>query len=522
MVLGSRIGLLGENRPEWAIGYLAAVSQGIVVVPLDPQLKPEGHRHILHDSASSACITTAQYLGRILELKPALPDLSRIICMDIIADRPSGVEFLDDLEGIGGDSAAIPHRGPGLKDVAAIIYTSGTTGQAKAVVLTHRNLMSDVDAQYRSILYDERDNFLSVLPLHHTFESTCGLLVPLYNGATVTYARSLKSRDIVEDIRDSRTTVLLGVPLLFEKMLAGIYRAVSERGLATRLLFWTLHGFSRTLRTSTGLKGGREFFGAFRRKAGLSTLRLMISGGAPLAQSVARDFETLGFPLLQGYGLTESGPVLCLNPPARPRNETVGPPLPTVEIRILEADRNGIGEVLARGPMIMQGYYRNPAATGEVLRDGWLHTGDLGCIESDGYLRIVGRRKNVIVTAAGKNVYPEEVEAALLKSPYISEILVLGITKPNTNHEEVHALIFPNYEELDRYGNRGGRRLDNEGVEDLIRQEIRRVSAELPDFKRVKGFEIRSEEFPKTTTRKIKRYLFDPRRTGPGQGRKNP
>jgi long-chain acyl-CoA synthetase len=392
--------------------------------------------------------------------------------------------------------------------MAVLIFTSGTTGQAKGVMLTNKNIMACVDGTYQTWFYDHHDTFISVLPLHHTFEATGGMLVPLYAGATICYARSLKSRDIVGDIRDSQATMMLGVPLLFEKIYEGILRAVKEKPMLTRAAFAASSGLVRSIKSLTGATAGKKLFSSMREKAGLSSLRLLVSGGAALKPEVAVGLETLGLMIMQGYGLTESAPVLTLNSISRPDPNSVGPPIAGVEIKIVEPDASGIGEIAARGANVMPGYYQNQAATDAVIRDGWLHTGDLGYIDQRGCVFITGRAKNVIISAAGKNIYPEEVEAQLAKSPYISESLVLGEKNEQTGREEVHAIVYPNYETFDQYAAHHKVKLDEAAIEKILKGEIKHQCGHLAEYKRVKHFSVREEEFPKTTTRKIKRYLF--------------
>jgi len=493
---GDRVAILGENCPEWVESYLAVTGMGAVAVPLDSQLKSQEIRHILTDSEAQALIVSNNYAEVAAEAAAGLPLLKHIFSMNDLARlyEPAETRTLK--------------RQVQLDDLAVIIYTSGTTGSSKGVMLTHKNIMSNVDAGYQTLYYDHHDNFISVLPLHHTFEATAGMLVPLYVGATITYARSLKPKEIIADIRDAGCTIMIGVPLLFEKIYLGILRGVREKDWLTRMAFTASNGVVRSIKSITGQKAGGKVFRSLRDKAGLGSLRLMISGGAALNVEVAKGFETLGFYLIQGYGLTETAPILTINTVKNPDPASVGPAIPGVELKIMEPDGNGVGEVAAKGPNVMQGYYKNLSATQAVMRDGWFLTGDLGYIDERGCLYITGRAKNVIVSAAGKNIYPEEVEAQLLKSPYIAEVLVIGEVNPQTNREEVHAIIYPSAEAFDDYALKHKVKVDEALVERILKQEVRRECSNLADYKRVKHFSVREEEFPKTTTRKIKRYLF--------------
>ncbi len=493
---GDRVAILGENCPEWIESYMAVVGMGAVGVPLDSQLKTQEIRHILTDSESKALIVSGNYAETAAEAAGGLPMLKHVFHMNNLSKlyEPSEPRTLK--------------RQVQLEDLAVIIYTSGTTGSSKGVMLTHGNIMSDVDASYQTFRFDHHDSFISVLPLHHTFEATCGMLIALYAGCTITYARSLKPKEIIADIRDAQCTIMVGVPLLFEKIYLGILRGVREKDWLTRMAFAASGGVVKSIKTVTGRRAGGKLFKSLREKAGMSSLRLMVSGGAALNIEVARGFEILGFDLVQGYGLTETSPVLTTNFVKDPDHGSVGAAVPGVELKIIDADANGVGEIAARGPNLMQGYYKNPAATQAVMKDGWFLTGDLGYIDARGCLFITGRAKNVIVSAAGKNIYPEEVEAQLLKSPYIAEALVMGEMNAQTSREEVHAMIYPASEAFDDYAVKHKIKVDEALVEKIIKDEVRRECSNLADYKRVKHFSVREEEFPKTTTKKIKRYLF--------------
>jgi long-chain acyl-CoA synthetase len=520
---GEKVALLSENRPEWGVAYLGVLKLGGVTVPLDPQSKAPELSHIVRESGARVAVVSAKYAADLEEIATNLAELDTIIHMDEVSGavvEETGEEkevafktiSLQELTaGVSEPGAAFPRVDP--EELATLIYTSGTTGQSKGVMLTHRNIMSDIAALHEAVKLYPTDNFLSVLPLHHTFECTCGFLTPLSEGAMITHSRSLKSRELLEDIKHNRVTILLGVPLLFEKMLAGLLKAVERKPASARALLKTGFAGVRVVKKLLHYDAGTQVFKGLREKAGLSSLRLMISGGAPLPPEIAEGFTTLGIKFLQGYGLTETSPVLTLNPEESPKPASIGKPLPGVEMKIVDPDGNGIGELVARGPMIMKGYYDNAPATSEVLRGGWFYTGDSGWVDEEGYYYVAGRIKDVIVTPAGKNVYPEEVEFTLAKSPYVLEVLVLG--KPaseagshRVRGEEVQAIIVPDYEYFDQAAQEQGTIFDEGKIEATIREEVAKRCAEIADYKRVKYFTLREEEFEKTSTRKIKRYLF--------------
>jgi long-chain acyl-CoA synthetase len=299
---------------------------------------------------------------------------------------------------------------------------------------------------------------------------------------------------------------MLGVPLLYEKLYAGILRGVGQKPLPVRVLFGAMAAAVKGLRVATGLRLGRAAFRGLREKAGIGTIRLFISGGAPLPVTIAQGFEDLGITFVQGYGLTETSPILTVNPVERPRHDSVGIPVPGAEVRILDEDGDGVGEILARGDILMRGYYRRPDLTAEVIRDGWFHTGDLGRFGRDGYLRICGRLKNLIVTRGGKNVHPEEIEGVLNASPVILESLVYGIPSADGGGEEIAVLAVPDPERFEQMGAERGSAYTWEETERLVREEIRLRNTEMADYKRIREIAVRREELPKTSTRKIRRF----------------
>lgn len=502
---GGRVALLAENGPEWAIAYLAALSCGAAIVPLDTQLgENEIRRCLMHCGASFLVVsraTAASFPGG-----PVHPGVETLVIAGADGDAPrslaaatAGGERLL----ASGDRRFHERRAavrPG--DAAAICYTSGTTGQPKGIVLTHRNIAANVESCVRRIPVRSADVFLSILPLHHTFAATANLLVPLSIAAEVFFGRSLKSRDIREDVERERVTIMIGVPLLFDRMAAAFDKRVAELPAARRLLFRTAGAAIDALGRLLRAEFAPRVFRPLRAAAGIGTLRFCISGGAALKDETERTFFSIGLPVLQGYGLTEAAPVVSVTPLGRRRRGTVGPPLPGVEIRIHEPDKEGVGEILVRGPNVMAGYLDDPAATAGVLRDGWLHTGDLGTIGADGCIAVAGRKKSVIVTAGGKNVYPDEIEMRLGRSPFVRECVVLAV-RDRRDNERVGAIVVPDYESI--AASRG--RMTDEEVRALVAAEVRAACAELPEYKRVREIRVRSEEFPKTSTRKVRRHL---------------
>jgi long-chain acyl-CoA synthetase len=519
---GDRVALLSENRPEWGLAYAAVLSAGGVVVPLDPQLSAAECGRLLRHSESKLLFVSPAL--RHEKMEGAGPVLVRSILIDEVTvqadtggvpERAAEVENEEaTMSGLIAAGRALVARGDAesggraaavsADDAAAICYTSGTTGQPKGVVLLHRNIAANVESCMARLPFRDTDVFLCILPLHHMMTTTCSLLAPLAAGSCIYFGRSVKSRDIRADIAREGITVIVGVPLLFEHMARSIEKRLAEAPAPARFLF---RASKPAIALLARLSGRNVARGVHRKRietGGLESLRFCISGAAALRNGVEDTFRSIGLCLLQGYGMTEAAPVVSVNPAQAPRSGTIGPPLPGVEVRIDEPDDEGIGEILVRGPNVMWGYYKNPDATERVLRDGWLATGDLGWIDAKGYITFVGRKKSVIVPAGGKNVYPDEIEALLATSPYILESIVLA-AKDGRGNERVAAIVVPDLEAIASSPECGG--ASPESVERLIGAEIKRICRELPEYKRVRDFRIRTEELPKTTTRKVKRHL---------------
>jgi long-chain acyl-CoA synthetase len=376
-------------------------------------------------------------------------------------------------------------------DTAVILYTSGTTGLSKGAMLSHANLVSNIRGAIAHFRLDETIHTLSFLPINHVFEQICGILLPLSLGGTVSFCESLKK--LGENLAEVKPTFLLGVPAVYRMILDRIMKNIDAKRLS-RLLF--------AMRLTRPLVTAR-----IREAFGSGTI--FISGGAALDPAVAEWFGRLGLTIYQGYGITETSPVIAAECPGQKRPGTVGRALPDVEVRIENPNGEMAGEILVRGPNVMQGYYRNAQATAEVLADGWYRTGDVGWIDADGFLTICGRIKNLIVAPNGRNVYPEEVEHVLLKSPYIAEVMVYG-HKVARMTEEIRAIIYPDREALDDYCRVQGRgAMTAADVESLLRAEVYAACDGLAVYKRVRKFTVREDEFPKTTTRKIKRFIVE-------------
>ncbi len=497
-----KLAIVGDNRPEWAISYLAAATTGIVCVPVDRDLRETEVYHILYLSGAQAIVADSKHLDMIQEIQRKLPKLVTVVCMDDLEEK-EGVTGFSQLKDLGRERIAAGRNDFNERTVSpdhllSILFTSGTMGNSKGVMLTHGNVASNILDAVKWVNLRTEDRFLSVLPMHHSYECTDGFLLALYRGSLTSYAENL--RRIVENMAETRSTAVLGVPLLWHAIYRKIQEAMAESGM------WKVNAAKRFATISEKVlrrQIRRKIFAKVHERFG-GCMRILISGGAAVDPEVARGFRELGFTFLQGYGLTEASPIIAVNRDFAFKDEAAGLPLPGVEVNIAED-----GEVLARGPNIMKGYYNNPEATAEVLENGWLHTGDLGYLDEDGFLHIQGRKKAVIVTPAGKKIYPEEVEAELIKSPYILECVVWGEPNNDPNREvEVQAIVVPNTEYFISRGLEKNGAVDDERVEEILQKEVKQRCQNLAPFKRVTKLTIRYEEFEKTTTKKVKRYLY--------------
>lgn len=503
---GDRVALQGENRPEWGLAYLAILEAGGVVVPLDPQLREHEMGEILSAAGARHAVADGRHIALLEQARSGRVPGLRLVTLD--ADDEGLPSWPEAQRTFAGARARPPDGDPG--SLAVLLFTSGTTGHPKGVMLSHANLLHNVEAVEASFAFDPGDRFLSLLPLHHTFEATAGFLCPLRIGASVAVARGLKSGTLREDLTSSGATIMLGVPLLYEKLLAALRRGLDEAPPARRRTVAFLLGVVRLARRATGLRVGTVLLRALRERSGLVRVRMFVSGASALPADVFWGFVDFGWNVVEGYGLTECSPVVAANRPDDTRPGTVGPPLEGVEVRIEAPDANGDGEVVVRGPNVMLGYFGDPEATAEVLQAGAFHTGDLGRLDPDGRLRITGRLKNMIATAAGKKIYPEEVEAVLGASPYVREVVVAAGREADGDREEVHAHVVPDLEAIDAHAASEGKTRDAAYVEALLRQEVDARGRLLAPYKRVKKVIVRDAEFPRTASGKIRRQDLRP------------
>lgn len=488
---GHRAAIVAENRPEWVIAYLSILTVGATAVPLDIQMPQEQLQSFLTTSHSRLVFTSTKTLASVQKLPASI----NIVSMDPTTSPHQ--PFIRDLITQGRQKPFVEiNINP--DDVASLLYTSGTTKRPKGVLLTHRNFMANAKALMGEGLAGPEDNFLVMLPLHHAYPFMVAFLVPILLGARITFLHSLKGPALVQCIHETGITIVVGVPQIFAMIRRAIYDELGRRPALSRWLFTLLTRLSNFVKTHTSWNPGRWLFAPIHRRFGPS-LRLLCSGGAKLDPQVSKDLDSFGFTIREGYGLTETAPVIAFSPLSRPKPGSVGPPIANVEVRIDKPDEGGVGEVVVRGPNVMKEYDHAPAETAEAVRDGWFHTGDLGYLDSDGYLFLTGRIKELIVTPGGKNILPEELEAEYQQNPGIAELCILGLPREGEEGEHLHAVVVPNFDYL-----REQKIHDPDGY---IKDELNKVAITLPTYKRISGMTLVKEPLPRTRLGKIQRHL---------------
>jgi long-chain acyl-CoA synthetase len=379
-------------------------------------------------------------------------------------------------------------------------------------MLHHKGIIANVNAAIISLRAYSWDVFINVLPLHHTYPTTCSFLAPLSVGAGTIIVEKLVGKVVLDDIRDGKGTFLIAVPLLYDKVMAGVKANMEKLSPIAKLVIGHLRAESLWLSKHKFPQFGKNLLMFVRKKMGLQTVRLMVAGGGPLNPKTADFFDSIGFCMVHGYGMSENSPLVSVNTPWHKNNVSVGLPVKYTDVKIVDPNDEGVGEIAYKSPSLMIGYYENPEATKEVFdNDGYLLSGDLGYIDDKGYIFINGRKKNMIVSAGGKNIYPEEIEACFDGSRVIGEILITG-KKDEAGGEEVYGLIYPNYEALaeDYPGKTGaaGAALEESFVFDLVKKEVEKVNRGLTGYKKISDFRLVKEEFEKNAQKKIRRFLY--------------
>jgi long-chain acyl-CoA synthetase len=499
---GVRCAIMAGNGPLWVAAYLGIMSAGAAAVPLDTAFNAHQVNKLLWDSGSAIIFTDSEHLP-VVE-KAIEETLVRIVMID--GSGEGRYSNLTSMFAIGADDFH-PAR-IFDSDTAVILYTSGTTSDPKGVVLTHKNLLAEADAIFSAVAVSPQDTILGVLPLFHALAQVANLLMPFAIGARIVYLEELNTTELLRALSERGITVFCCVPQFFYLIHERVMQQVSARPLPARLGFHSLMAASAAGR-KIGLNLGKLFFRRVHRMLG-PKMRFFITGGSAFDPRVGCDLEKLGFRLLQAYGLTETSGGATVTPPRDNVMGSVGKPLKGVEIRIVEPQpAEGmpfpVGEIAIRGEIIMKGYYNRVDATAEAIRDGWLFSGDLGYQDERGNLFITGRKKEIIVLSSGKNIYPEELEAHYMRSPFIKEICVMGlVNRPGEPFSErLHAVIVPDFDVLRE------RKIVN--AREVIRFDVENLSMELPSTKRILSFDLWADPLPRTTTRKLKRFVIQQR-----------
>ncbi len=483
------VALIAENSPEWGISYFGIIRAGATSIPMDKDLTTDEIVNLLRAGNAKAIIVSQKIRRKHSKLEKKLQDLNLQVQLWTFDD----VFALGDEQAEKEHIAHLPKAKPGA--IASLIFTSGTTGHPKGVMLTQKNLTSMMSQLLKVYDVTHEDGFLSILPLHHTFEFSTGFLLPFSRGSQITYLQELTGDSISDAFKTSHVTMMVGVPALWDLLRRRILNKFGDKSKKLEGFVKSLISINKWIREKTSLNVGPFLFFPVHHGLG-GRIRYLISGGSSLSEKTYDTFYGLGFSLNEGYGLTESSPVLTVTRPgAKPKIGSVGEALPGVEVRILNPNEKGIGEVIARGPNIMSGYYENKEATETTIIEGWLHTGDLGYVDEDGNLFLVGRSKDLILGPSGKNIYPDELEDLYRDSPFIKEMSIVGL--PDQNGERIACLVVPDYEHDES--------LSRDQIRRKIQEHFRKVAAGLPVWKRVTSLDFQDDDLPKTGTRKVKR-----------------
>ncbi len=478
---GDRVGVTGKNSPEWGLAYLGILFAGGVVAPMDYGLKDKEIEGLMEMADVDILFCDEEKFDHFKGKK----------LKSMISLSPKKENYILDINFEGSAKIELPVE----SDLAAILFTSGTTGVSKGVMLTHANFVSDAYQAQAHMNIFHTDVFYALLPLHHSYSMLAVFIESLCVGSEVVFAKQLAIGQILKDLKQGKVTMFLGVPMLFNKLIKGLMKGIKEKGPIVYGLIRFLMWVSGMIKKYLGVNPGKKMFNGILAKLSLDTNRVCICGGGPLPASTFKMFNQLGIDFVQGYGLTETSPIVALNPKEAYKEESVGKMIPGTETKILDPDENGCGEIALKGSMVMQGYYKNDEATAEVFtEDGFFKTGDVGYLDADNYLYLTGRAKSMIVTEGGKNVFPEEIEDKFQLYDEIEQILIRGyVLDAKMKTEGIEALIYPNQDADDI-------------SRDHFQKVIDEVNSELKAFQKIGRFHILDEAMEMTTTKKIKRF----------------
>ena len=498
---GQRVAVIGETSYYWILTYLTVVCGVGVIVPLDKNLPQNELLGLLERSGASALVYSDKSRSTIKPLFEDKQSLQYLISMDSNEDSEAGLSLSKLIEE-GAELLQAGNRDYITAEIdpdqmSTLLFTSGTTGLAKGVMLSHRNLANNVMQLSAYFKIPDPGIVFSVLPIHHVYEMTADILTTFYQGKTIAICEGL--RYIQKNMQEVHPNVMLGVPLIFEKMYKGMWKQAKHRGEDEKLR--NAIDLSKRLRLYRNTAVVKRLFGAIHSSFG-GEIKAFVLGGAAADPFIIEEFEAMGFPMVQGYGMSECSPIITLNRDRYRKYASAGQAVQGADVRIVDQDEDGIGEIIVRSKSVMMGYFENEEATRETIVDGWLHTGDLGYFDEDGFLYLTGRKKTVIVTKGGKNIFPEEVEDVLLQNDLIQEVVVHGVEDKHVGNVMVTADIFPNYPLLKEQQGE----MTSSAIYHFYKDLVDEINKKMPPYKAVKRINIRTEEFVKTTTGKIKRY----------------
>ena len=495
-----RIAVISENRYEWCVAYLAIVTGTGVVVPLDRALPDNEIENLILRSEVEAIFYSNKYSEVMKRLKEqGNTNIKYFISMDLEQEQ-NGIYAEKQLIDQGKKLIEQGNRDfldakINAEEMSIMLFTSGTTAMSKAVMLSHKNICSNLIDIASVIKIDEYDRFLSFLPLHHTFECTVGFLYPISKGGSIAFCEGI--RHIADNIKEFRITAMISVPILFENMYKKVMKGIEKKGkLGTVKKGIKISQFLLKF----GIDIRKKLFKEIHDNLG-GKVRLFVAGGAALDPEAEKGFNALGFTMYQGYGLTESSPVIAAEDDKYQRLGSIGKAFPSMEVKIAEPNEEGIGELLAKGPTIMLGYYHNEEATKETIEDGWLHTGDLAKIDKDGYIFICGRKKFVIVLKNGKNIYPEELETLINKIEGVKESFVYGRPEDDGDYKICAKIVYDKELIEELYHEK-----EEKKIKEIIWQEVKKVNKTMPAYKYIRDIIVTDQDLIKTTTQKIKRF----------------
>jgi len=498
---GDRIAVSGKNSPEWGMVYLAALYASAIIVPVDNGLYQKEVENIVNTAEPKMFFCEddkydylkADYKNmKVYSLNPAKDDY-------VLKFR--------------AEKAVTPNEKVSCEDTAAILFTSGTTGNPKGVMLSHKNLISDGYIAQTNLLILPTDVFYALLPIHHAYTMQAAFICPMEVGAEIVFGKSMAVSRLMKELKEGKISIMLGVPLLYNKLLFGINKGIRAKGALVAGIMSCLRGISFLIKKLTGKNLGHKIFKPVLQQANIYTLRVAICGGGPLAKSVFKQYQAMGIDFIQGYGLTETSPIIALNPLEHFKLASVGQAFyPYMEAKIINVDEKikkapFVGEIVVKGPMVMQGYYKMPEETAKMYtEDGFFKTGDLGWMDKENYIMLCGRAKNLIVTSGGKNVYPEEIEDAFQLYDEVKQVTIQGYHKDgDKTSEEIEALIYPSDELFTKLGVERNNNFVQDEVLESIQKIVSKVNKTLQSYEHISKITILKEPLAMTTSLKVKR-----------------